>query len=99
LLLHFANASAQLLSLICDLLHLHLKSAGFSVPLMNVFFGLRYPDLAHFIFLLKVYYQFVLPFDYVSVLFYFLSCVLEPLFEIVDFLGLNLMQEFQLLIQ
>lgn len=66
---------------------------------MDVFFGLRDPYLANLVFLLKVYDQLVLSLDDVSVFFNGDESVSAPLFVVVDLLSLNLVQDFQLLIQ
>ena len=66
---------------------------------MDVFFGLRDPYLANLVFLLKVYDQLVLSLDDVSVFFNSDESVSAPLFVVVDLLSLNLVQDFQLLIQ
>lgn len=66
---------------------------------MDVFFGLRDPYLANLVLLLKVYDQLVLSLDDVSVFFNSDESVSAPLFVVVDLLSLNLVQDFQLLIQ
>lgn len=61
---------------------------------MDVLFGLRNPDLANFVLLLKVYDQLVLSLNDVSVFFDGIASVIKPLFEVLDFLSLNLVQNF-----
>ena len=61
---------------------------------MDVLFGLRNPDLTNFVLLLKVYDQLVLSLNDVSVFFDGIASVIKPLFEVLDFLSLNLVQNF-----
>lgn len=61
---------------------------------MDVLFGLCNPDLTNFVLLLKVYDQLVLSLNDVSVFFDGIASVIKPLFEVLDFLSLNLVQNF-----
>ena len=61
---------------------------------MDVLFGLCNPDLTNFVLLLKVYDQLVLSLNDVSVFFDGIAGVIKPLFEVLDFLSLNLVQNF-----
>ena len=61
---------------------------------MDVLFGLCNPDLTNFVLLLKIYDQLVLSLNDVSVFFDGIASVIKPLFEVLDFLSLNLVQNF-----
>lgn len=61
---------------------------------MDVLFGLCNPDLTNFVLLLKVHDQLVLSLNDVSVFFDGIASVIKPLFEVLDFLSLNLVQNF-----
>jgi hypothetical protein len=61
---------------------------------MDVLFGLCNPDLTNFVLLLQVYDQLVLSLNDVSVFFDGIASVIKPLFEVLDFLSLNLVQNF-----
>ena len=99
LLFHFADASTQLLSAISNFLHLHFKCTRFFMFLVDVFLSLGNPYLAYFVLLLEVYNKFVLSFNNVSIIFYSLSCIFKPLFELFRLLALYFVEQSQLLIQ
>jgi len=61
---------------------------------MDVLFGLRNPDLTNFVLLLKVYDQLVLSLNDIPVFFDGTARVIKPLFEVLNFLSLNLVQNF-----